>query len=79
MADDRTTPATTTQSARIIDGTSSSGEYVSGGTTTNAVENYLSILKRGINGTYQHVSATHLKRYVGEFDFRYNNRAESTG
>jgi transposase-like protein len=50
------------------------GEYVSGGTTTNAVENYFSILKRGINGVYQHVSATHLKRYVGEFDFRYNNR-----
>jgi hypothetical protein len=31
-------------------------------------------LKRGLNGTYQHVSATHLKRYVAEFDFRYNNR-----
>jgi hypothetical protein len=50
------------------------GEYVSGGTTTNACENYFSILKRGINGVYQHVSPTHLKRYVGEFDFRYNNR-----
>jgi hypothetical protein len=50
------------------------GEYVSGGTTTNAVENYFSILKRDINGVYQHVSATHLKRCVGEFDFRYNNR-----
>jgi transposase-like protein len=50
------------------------GEYVSGGTTVNACENYFSILKRGINGVYQHVSSTHLKRYVGEFDFRYNNR-----
>jgi transposase-like protein len=50
------------------------GEYVSGGTTTNACENYFSILKRGITGVYQHVSPTHLKRYVGEFDFRYNNR-----
>ena len=50
------------------------GEYVSGGTTTNGCENYFSILKRGINGIYQHVSPTHLKRYVGEFDFRYNNR-----
>lgn len=50
------------------------GEYVSGGTTVNACENYFSILKRGINGVYQHVSPTHLKRYVGEFDFRYNNR-----
>ena len=50
------------------------GEYVRGGATVNACENYFSILKRGINGTYQHVSPTHLKRYVGEFDFRFNNR-----
>jgi transposase-like protein len=41
---------------------------------TNTVENYFSILKRGINGVYQHVSPKHLKRYVGEFDFRYNTR-----
>ena len=33
-----------------------------------------SILKRGINGVYQHVSQKHLKRYLGEFDFRYNER-----
>jgi transposase-like protein len=50
------------------------GEYVRGGATVNACENYFSILKRGIYGTYQHVSPTHLKRYVGEFDFRFNNR-----
>lgn len=50
------------------------GEYVRGGATVNACENYFSILKRGLNGVYQHVSPTHLKRYVGEFDFRYNNR-----
>jgi transposase-like protein len=50
------------------------GEYVRGGATVNACENYFSILKRGIYGTYQHVSPTHLKRYIGEFDFRYNNR-----
>jgi transposase-like protein len=50
------------------------GEYVRGGATVNACENYFSIIKRGINGVYQHVSPTHLKRYVGEFDFRYNNR-----
>ena len=41
---------------------------------TNTVENYLSIMKRGINGVYQHVSPKHLKRYLGEFDFRYNTR-----
>ena len=50
------------------------GEYVRGGATVNACENYFSILKRGIYGTYQHVSPTHLKRYVAEFDFRFNNR-----
>jgi hypothetical protein len=50
-------------------------EYVRGGFWhTNTVENYFSILKRGMNGVYQHCSAKHLKRYVGEFDFRYNNR-----
>ena len=41
---------------------------------TNTVENYFSIFKRGINGVYQHVSQKHLKRYLGEFDFRYNER-----
>jgi transposase-like protein len=41
---------------------------------TNTVENYFSILKRGIIGVYHHVSQQHLKRYVGEFDFRYNYR-----
>ena len=41
---------------------------------TNTVENYFSLLKRGITGNYQWVSAKHLKRYLGEFDFRYNTR-----
>ena len=44
-------------------------EYVRGGFWhTNTIENYFSILKRGINGVYQHVSQKHLKRYLGEFD-----------
>ncbi len=51
------------------------GEYVRGDAYTNTVENYFSILKRGIIGTYHHISQAHLKRYVGEFDFRYNNRS----
>ncbi len=50
------------------------GEYVRGSVTTNRIEGYFSILKRGIYGTYQHVSSHHLKRYIGEFDFRYTNR-----
>lgn len=51
------------------------GEYVRGPVHTNTVEGYFSILKRGITGTYHHVSQKHLKRYLGEFDFRYNERA----
>lgn len=50
------------------------GEYVRGDVTTNTVEGYFSILKRGIVGTFHHVSARHLQRYVDEFDFRYNHR-----
>jgi transposase-like protein len=50
-------------------------EYVRGGFWhTNTVESYFAILKRGIFGVYHHVSPKHLKRYVGEFDFRYNAR-----
>jgi transposase-like protein len=51
------------------------GEYVRGDVHTNTIENYFSILKRGINGVYHHVSQQHLKRYLAEFDFRYNERA----
>ena len=43
----------------------------------NTAENFFSILKRGIIGSYHHVSEAHLHRYLGEFDFRYNNRAIS--
>jgi transposase-like protein len=50
------------------------GEYVRGDVHTNSIENFFSILKRGINGTYHHVSQQHLKRYLAEFDFRYNYR-----
>jgi transposase-like protein len=49
-------------------------EYVRGDAHTNTAEGYFSILKRGIYGTYHHVSQSHLKRYLGEFDFRYNYR-----
>jgi transposase-like protein len=51
------------------------GEYVRGDAHTNTIEGYFSILKRGITGTYHHVSPQHLKRYLAEFDFRYNERA----
>ena len=52
----------------------SGGEYVRGEAHTNTVEGYFSILKRGIIGTFHHVSPQHLQRYATEFDFRYNHR-----
>lgn len=42
--------------------------------TTNTVEGYYSIFKRGMIGTYQHCAEKHLHRYLSEFDFRYSNR-----
>lgn len=51
------------------------GEYVRDGVHTNTLEGYFSVLKRGLVGTYQHVSEQHLHRYLVEFDFRYSNRA----
>lgn len=52
----------------------SKGEYVRGAAHTNTVEGYFSILKRGLVGTFHHVSSQHLHRYTNEFDFRYNHR-----
>lgn len=50
------------------------GEYVRGDVHTNTIEGFFSILKRGIIGTFHHVSPQHLSRYTAEFDFRYTNR-----
>jgi len=51
------------------------GEYSRGnGITTNTVEGFFSVFKRGMKGVYQHCSSDHLHRYLAEFDFRYNNR-----
>src|SRR5205823_1514363 len=52
----------------------SMNEYVRGDAHVNTVEGYFSIFKRGIYGVYHHVSQEHLKRYLCEFDFRYNYR-----
>ncbi len=43
----------------------------------NTAENFFSIVKRGITGSFHHVSEAHLHRYMVEFDFRYNNRTIS--
>jgi transposase-like protein len=42
--------------------------------TTNTVEGFYSIFKRGMKGVYQHCGERHLHRYLAEFDFRYSNR-----
>ena len=52
----------------------SAKEYARGDVTTNTVEGYFSVFKRGMRGVYQHCGEKHLHRYLAEFDFRYNNR-----
>lgn len=57
------------------------GEYVSRddcSITTNQIEGFFGIFKRGMRGIYQHCGKQHLHRYLAEFDFRYTNR-EATG
>ncbi len=51
-------------------------QYVDGQIHTNGLENFWSLLKRGINGTYVSVEPFHLFRYLDEQAFRYNNRKE---
>jgi hypothetical protein len=54
-------------------------EYSRGDVTTNTVEGFFSILKRGLYGTYHAVSKEHLHRYLAEFEFRYNGRKLNDG
>jgi ISXO2-like transposase domain len=49
-------------------------EYARGDVTTNSVEGFFGIFKRGIVGVYQHCGEQHLQRYLDEFSFRYSNR-----
>src|SRR5687768_15970024 len=50
------------------------GEFVRGDVYTNTAEGFISLLKRGIVGTFHHVGKGHLGKYVSEFEFRYNTR-----
>ena len=54
----------------------SAKEYARGDVTTNSVEGYFSIFKRGMKGVYQHCDEKHLHRYLAEFDFRFNHRVK---
>jgi len=58
----------------VLSGVDTAEEYVRGNVYTNSVEGFFAILKRGIFGTFHHISEAHLGRYLNEFDFRYNHR-----
>ena len=51
-------------------------QYVNGNIHTNGLENFWSLLKRGLHGTYISVEPFHLFRYIDEQAFRYNNRKD---
>ena len=57
----------------------SAGEYVRGKATTNTIESFFAILRRGVIGTYHSVSKEHLHRYIGEFEYKYNTRKLDDG
>ena len=54
------------------------GEYVKRQASTNGIESFWALLKRGVHGTYHHVSVKHLGRYVTEFSGRHNSRPLDT-
>jgi hypothetical protein len=54
-------------------------QYVDGRVHTNGLENFWSLLKRGISGTYVSVEPFHLFRYLDEQMFRFNNRKDENG
>jgi transposase-like protein len=54
-------------------------EYVRGDVTTNRVEGFFGLIRRGLHGTWHSVSARHLHRYVAEFEFRFNHRFAEDG
>lgn len=60
----------------------SAGEYSKGEgnvITTNSAESYFALLKRGVHGTFHHISKKHLSRYCDEFSFRWSNRKKTDG
>jgi transposase-like protein len=52
----------------------SAGEYVRGEVHTNNLESFWSLFKRGVMGSFHHVSKKYLPLYLAEFQFRHNNR-----
>jgi len=56
-----------------------SKEYARGDVTTNTVEGFFAIMRRGLDGIYHSVSVKHLPKYVGEYEFRWNARKMTDG
>ncbi len=52
------------------------GQYVVGAIHTNTIESFWSLLKRGVMGSYHHVSEKYLPLYLNEFAFRFNHRKD---
>lgn len=50
-----------------------------GDVNTNTAESFFALLKRGVHGTFHHISKTHLHRYCDEFSFRWDERKVNDG
>jgi transposase-like protein len=57
----------------------SAGEYARGDATTNTVEGFFGLFKRGVMGSFHHISEKHMNRYLNEFSFRWDLRKVSDG
>jgi len=57
----------------------SQGEYARGEVNTNTAESFFALLKRGVHGTFHHISKKHLPRYCDEFSFRWDKRKITDG
>ncbi|MGC9976008.1 MAG: IS1595 family transposase [Syntrophales bacterium] len=55
------------------------GEYVRDDVFTNTAESFFALLKRGVHGTFHHISKKHLEKYCNEFSFRWDNRKVTDG
>lgn len=53
------------------------GEYARGDTTTNTIEGFFGLFKRGVTGSFHHISEKHMNRYLNEFSFRWDLRKVS--
>lgn len=57
----------------------SQGEYSRGDVHVNNAESFFALLKRGVHGTFHHITVKHLGRYCHEFNFRWNRRKVTDG